>query len=97
MSKKFDDFYKANFVEMKDRWAAMLSKLGERLTHAVPKDWEVFTITTPDRKLIEERLLDNPDRKIVSKSWSRGSAYHCLRSLGSAPVLISPRKRQHFV
>ena len=61
---------------MFSRWKSVVARFVDKIQFAVPSSWVGYTITCPNDDAIRTNLLNNPERKTVSKLWTAGSAYH---------------------
>lgn len=53
----------------------------------IPENWESFSVRHPDEDAIRDRLLNNPQRRLVSKVWTSGQAW--LKAVESAYTEMS--------
>ena len=57
------------------RWAQIVSRCCERLTQCIPPQWEAYTLVSPAKDEIVNRILNNPHPRDISKLWTTMTAW----------------------
>ena len=57
------------------RWAQIVSRCCERLTQCIPPQWEAYTLVSPAKDEIVNRILNNLHRRDISKLLTTMTAW----------------------